>query len=352
MSYVEVLTDNGLTQEQWDNDIFMEYLGQTFMKRLMGKTERSVIQVDHRLEKAAGDAVTFGLAGQVEGGKVTGNNRGLGNEGSMEFYNQRVTVDNVRHLVKIQDVKMANQRVGFDILQKAKTGLKTKSSRDLDSSIIAALTDTSSGRVRGRYLYGAADSNWNATHATALQNIDNTADKLTVAMVNIAKRKAQVPVNATAKISPAILNLGSGMRDGVEEWFVVLVHPWAARDLTESDPSWKNAELNLPPSSKRTSPIFTGSSFLGARNGVLYHVVEDLPLISSTIQCSHNLLLGAQSGFVAWGQTSKFGEEPDDFGHEVSYENHEIRGIAKAVFNRTTEEDHGIVNVFSAAVAD
>jgi hypothetical protein len=79
---------------------------------------------------------------------------------------------------------------------------------------------------------------------------------------------------------------------------------------------------------------------------------ERLPLISSTVQCTENLLLGAQAAAVCWGQRSKFNEEEADFGHDVSYELHEIRGIEKLVFNRSTEEDHGVVHVFSAAVAD
>ena len=76
---------------------------------------------------------------------------------------------------------------------------------------------------------------------------------------------------------------------------------------------------------------------------------------TNSVQCAHNLLLGAQAGAVVWGQRSKFGEEFSDIGHDVSYETHEIRGVDKLYFTRTdgaTAEDHGMIHVFTAAVAD
>jgi N4-gp56 family major capsid protein len=351
LAFIEILTGNGLTVEQWENNIFKEYIGQLFWKHVMGKTPDSIIQVKNQLQKAKGDAITFGLRGRIQGGKVTGNNKGIGNEGTLDFYNQRVVVDNFRRLVKFKDVPMTEQRTMFNVMTEGKEALIEIFGEDTDDDITTALTDTSTGRVRGRYLYGAVDSNWNATHATALQNVDNTSDKLTVAMVDVARRKATNPVNAVAKIRPAKIKLG-GVNAGNEEWYVFLGHTFSMRDLMEDDASWKNAELNLPPNPQRTSPIFTGSTFKGARNGVLYHDYDRMPLVASTIQVSHNLLLGAQAGFMAWAQRAKFGDEPSDVGHDITFELHEIRNTTKAVFDRATPEDHGLVNVFAAAVAD
>jgi hypothetical protein len=73
---------------------------------------------------------------------------------------------------------------------------------------------------------------------------------------------------------------------------------------------------------------------------------------ASSIQVSHGLLLGAQAAAVVWGQRSKFGEESADLGHTKIYELHEIRGIQKLVFNRSTPEDNGVVHIFTSAVAD
>jgi len=348
MAYTEVLTDNGLTVEQWESGIFSEYLGQTFWSSMMGTSTNSVIQVKDDLMKGAGDAITIGLRSQLQGGKVTGNNKGIGNEGKIEFYNQRIVIDNVRHLIKFEDVPMTQQRTKFNVLNEGREALVEKNKWDLEDAITSALTDTSLGRVQGRYLYGATDGNWDTDHATALANVDDSADKLTTAMINIAKRKALLPTNAEAKVRPMRVNTG----ENVEEWFAFCAHTLAIRDLVDHDTVWKNAQLNLPPNGNKNSPLFTGSRFKGAYNGVLIYEYDGLPLIASTAQVSHNLLLGAQAGAVCWGQRSKFGEEESDIGHDISYETHEIRGISKLAFSRSTVEDQGIVNVFSAAVAD
>lgn len=352
MSYTEILTDHGSTVEIWDKEINHEYIGQTFMHRLMGKGTDKILQFKRQLSKTAGDAITFTLAGEQEGGRVDGNVKGIGNEGRQQYYNQRVTIDNVRFLHKIWDLPMTQKRVNFNVISEAKSALIRKNKKGMDEDVITALTTIGSERVRGRYLYGAADSNWNATHSTALTAVDGTNDMLTVAMVDIAKRKAQIPINATLKIQPSTVNIGNGMRDGVEEWMVFLGHTFCMRDLLTSDASWKNAELNLPPNPKRSSVLFTGSSFKGARNGVLYHEVEQLPLIASTIQVAHCLLLGAGAGYIGWGQMTKTNEEFEDLKHNITYETHEIRGIDKAVWNLSTTEDAGLINVFPAAVAD
>ena len=67
------------------------------------------------------------------------------------------------------------------------------------------------------------------------------------------------------------------------------------------------------------------------------------------IDVAHNVLCGAQAVSVAWGKRTNYKEDSDDYGHENGFAIDEIRGISKLVFNGV---DHGVVNLFSAAVAD
>ena len=351
MAYVEVLTGHSLTAEQWDEQLFATYIGQLQWKNFMGTSTGSIIQIKDDLTKKPGDAITIGLRGELQGGKVTGNSKGIGNEGSVDFYGRRIVIDNVRHLVKVEDIPMSQKRVGWDVLQQAKEALADKAAEDLDDEITIQLSDTATGRVRGKYLYGAADSNWNATHTTALTNIDNTADQLTTNMISLCKRKATLTSGgnlAQAKIRPMKVMKGKN----VEEWFCFHAHTLCIRDMVTNDAAWRNAQLNIPPQSNSDSPIFSGSWFKGAWDGVLIYDYERIQLVSSTVQVAHNLFLGAQAAAVVWGQRSKFGEEFSDLDHAVSYEQHEIRGVDKLAFDRSTVEDHGVVHCFSAAVAD
>lgn len=349
MAFVEVLTGNGVTVQQWDNQLFAEYLAQLWWKNWMGTSSSSAIQVKQNLMKQSGDALTIQTRGLLVGGKVVGNADGIGNEGLVEFFNHKIKVDNVRHLVRIDDIPMSQQRTNFDVLQASREALSEGAALDLDKEITLQLSDVTVGRVQGRYLYGSVDSNFDSTHATALNTIDNANDQLSVNMLGIAKRKAQIPTNALAAVRPIRIKNGKNF----EEWFMSVHHPFSIRDLVNNDSAWRNAQLNIPPQSNSQSPIYTGSSFKGAWNGVLIYEYERLDLItSSTINTAHGFLLGAQAAAVVWAQRSKFGEEFADLGHRVSYEQHEIRGVAKLAYNRSTKEDNGVIHVFSAAVSD
>ena len=353
MAFTEILTGNGLTVEAWENRIASEYIGQLWMKNIMGPSTDAVIQTKMDLTKQPGDAITVGMRSQLQGGYVTSNNKGVGNEGRVDFYSRRIVIDNTRHLVKFEDVPMSQKRVGWDLLNAGREALVEKSRIRLDEDMIVKLSDTAEGRVRGRYLYGAVDSNWNATHTTALTNVDNTDDKFTTNQARICKRKALIPVNAQIRVRPMKVKVGMNF----EEWYVLVSHPYCVRDLVDSDAAYRNAQLLIPPNANRDSPLFTGNSYRGSYDGILIYEYDRVQLISSTIQVAANLFLGAQAGAVVWGQMPKFGEEEFDVGHDVVYETHEIRGVDKLVYDRnsvdgTSNEDNGTIHLFSAAVAD
>lgn len=352
MSYVEILNNNGLTVTQWNDQVFTEYIGQTFWKPWMGTSSNSVIQVMEDLTKNPGDTIRIPLRGQMIGGKVTGNAKAKDNEGTVYFHYQAITVDNVRHVIKIEDIPMSQKRVTFNVLQQAKEALQDKASKDLDNEITIQLCD-STARGAGRHLYGATTSNYSATHATALANIDNTNDQLTTNVIDIAKRMATLATNSVQKIRPMKVVTGKDK----EEWYIFVGHTYAIRDLVNNDAAFRNAQLLLPVNTNKNSILFSGSAFKGSWNGVLIYEYEDIVLETNTnsVQCAHNLLLGAQAGAVVWGQRSVFNEEYSDLGHDVSYETHEIRGVDKLYFTRTdgqTAEDQGIIHVYTAAVAD
>jgi hypothetical protein len=359
VAYTEIVTSGNsavVAQEQWNDECHREYVGQLKFKFLMGTGEDAVIVVREDLTKKAGDAVTVRYASAQTGGVVRGNAKGEGNEGSMSFYAQRFLVDNVRSLHKIEDVPMTEKRVSFSVKNEMKYALTQKHAETLEDDMLAMLCDATSPRVRGRYLYGAADSNWNATHATALTNVDGTNDMLTGAIISAAKRKAVIKgTGVLNKIRPTKIKNGLAM----EEWFMFLGHTYAIRDLVNNDAIFRNNQLMLPPGSRDNSIYFSGSHFKGSHDGVLIYEYDRIPLVASTIQVCHNVLLGAKAGAVCWGQRTKFTDDDSlDYGHDYGAELHDIRNKLvigssnnlKSVYNAT--HDYGLVNVFTAAVAD
>ncbi len=357
MAYTEVLTGEDITNEQWEREIHREYIGQFKMKFLMGSGSNAVLQVKEDLTKKAGDAITVNYATQQAGGTVRGNAQGIGNEGKMDFHGQRFVIDNVRNLHKVMDIPMSEQRVSFGVLTEARASLTTKHAETMDDDIVLGLTDHEVGKVQGRHLYGALESNYSGTFSTALATIDATSDKLTSVMIGKAKRKAVIKgTEVTEKIRPT--KIMNGLQ--AEEWFMLMAHTYSIRDLVNDDAAFRNNQLLLPPGRNSDSLYFTGSHFKGSWEGVLIYEYDRMPLEtnSNSVQTAHNLLMGAQAGAIVWGQRTKFGEEFGDIKHNVSYELHDIRnrnGGASGSYNTKMirdSVDHGLINLFTAAVQD
>src|SRR5574338_447844 len=140
MAYTEILTAHDLTEEQWDSQIASEYLTANWFKNLMGPSSMAPIQVKMDLSKSAGDAITIGIRSQLIGGRVDGRTKGKGNEGRVEFYGQRITIDEVRHLVKFESVPMSKQRISWSLLNEGREALVEKSQIALEEDIINKLT--------------------------------------------------------------------------------------------------------------------------------------------------------------------------------------------------------------------
>lgn len=339
-----IQTTHGLSAEQWSSEVMGEYLGQNPFFNFMGSGSNSIIQVKEELTKSAGDAVTVQLRAKLSGAGVTGDTALKGNEEDLIFYDQKLTVDTLRHAVMLRG-EMSEKRVAFDLRNQAREALVDWASDKMRTDIIAALTDTSKGRDASRYVYGAAESNYNASHTTALATVDATNDKLTTDLISKAKRKAMLDGNR--KVRPFLLKQGNK----VEEVYVLFAHPYAVRDLLK-DQAFKDVNINIP-SNFGDSVLVHGQRYKGMWDGVMIFECAEMPVAAgagdTSIDVAHNVLCGAQAAAVAWGKKTNYKEDSDDYGHENGFAIDEIRGIEKLVFNNI---DHGVVNVFTAAVSD
>lgn len=354
MDFSQVLESHGSTMEQWQDEVQEEYLGQMFWFMFTGTTDNSIVHVSEKLGASGGTAVTTQIASEIKGGTIRGGGQiGVGNEGEMDFYPFRSTVDEVRQLVAFKDRKMSDQRVAFDILSRARPKLVEKMRWLTEHDITDALTDTSVGRVQGRYRYGSSEANWNVTEATAKANIADGTDDLSTGTIAKLSLKARNPINAHVIMRPWRVK-GMSMA-GSQEWYVLVAHDYAVDKLVMNDPLWNNSMLNIPPMSNGSNPIFTGTSFKGNYNGVLVYQWNNIPLESSTVQISHNLFLGAQAAVFNWAQHSEMSNEVSDHGHQHSFEINEIRGIKKVVWDRAsvdsniTNEDSGVIHYYTPA---
>lgn len=365
MAETGISTSHAVAEKKYSADAFLQYLSILHTAKYMGMDENAVIQVKEDLVKGKGDALTFNLLGALSGSGVTGDSTLEGNEESLSVYGQQVVLQQYRNAVREQG-QLASKRYPFDIADKFKPALlnwKAQNDEDrifeamgaVDGVAYASATtgqkDTWYSNNSDRVLYGATTTNYNATHATALTNVDSTTDVLNTAHLGLIKRIAKM---ASPKIRPIRLGEGSGA-----EVYVYFAHPYSTRDL-KADSNWVNAQKDAMPRGM-DNPIFTGA--LGMYDGVIVVETDKIVLLdnvgASSIDVAQNFLCGAQA--VLWAQGGIKGMQMKLTESEFDYENQLGCAIASmygcqqarfAVGASGVNKQHGIVTSFVAGVAD
>lgn len=337
--------------QKWLPTYLEEYVRASGFSKYMGKSQNNIIVTKSELIEN-GNQLNIPLVTRLTGSGVTGITTLDGAEEDLGNYNHQLTIDWLRNavLVNKKDVHDA----AFDIPMAAKSALKTWSSDKMRDGIIAALgsmtatvsyaaastaqKDTWTAANSDRVLFGKLVSNYNATHATALATIDNTDDKLTPALVSLAKRKAKT---ADPHIRPF------KTEDG-REYFVMFAGSLPFRDLKEHS-TMTQANREARPRDVESNPIFQDGDLI--YDGVIIREIPEIGVFTNgTINCSHSFLCGAQSVAVGWGQMPRIVVDPKkDYEFRTGIATEEYRGIEKLFFN---SKQHGVVTVYTAAVAD
>lgn len=373
----------GLTPQVWDDQFFVEYVRSNRFKSYMGTSPDNVIQVREQLSRRPGDRITFGSVRALSGG-VTGNTVLEGNETELDTRSMSVQISPLRNAVIVTD--WDDQKSVIDLRMAARPGLKNWSQERMREDIILALKsvpnaagamvswETATAAERNawlvansdRVLFGSAKSNGvSGVVATALATVDSTNDKLTPAVVSLAKRMAQT---ASPRIMP------TRTKDTDQEWFLMFCNPRSFRDLN-TDPVMQQANRDARPRDVEKNPLFAGGALVW--DSV---IIREIPELDAAIQAStgrlptnggilagagtagidvgFNFLCGAQALGAAWAQRLRSTTDVRDYGFRHGVGVQEIRGIQKLMFGKDPVTDtgtlvqNGVVTVFTSAVAD
>jgi N4-gp56 family major capsid protein len=357
----------GLTPLIWDSDFFTEYVRKNQFARYMGTTMGAMIQVREDLTRKAGDTVVFPTVRRLVGAGVSGNTVLEGNEEILNARSLNLVVSAFRHAVAVSD--WDEQKSVIDLREAAREALMVWELEKMRNDIITSLEAiTADNNVQVSYaaatagqrntwmvnnadrvLFGASKSNAvSGVMATALLTVDNTADKMTAAIVTLAKRIART---ASPRIRPISVN-------DDEEWFVMFMPSLPFRDLMQ-DPVIINT-LQYAWDRGRDNPLFTAGDIL--YNGVIIREIPEMPVIAGAgtggIDVAMSALCGAQALGVAWAQRMKSTTNTRDYNYMHGVGIQEMRGIGKLRFgtdptvDTTKPVDAGIVSIFTSAVAD
>lgn len=372
MAKTDVASTDAVAVKQFNDMAFREYIGQMRFKQYMGMDANAVVHVNEDLTKEKGDAITFNLRARLSGGGVTGNSTLEGNEEAMANYGHQVTVEQYRNGVRIP--LMSRKRTKYDLKVEAKSALTDWMAELVEDKIIAAhhtvngvaygsATETQkdqwSDDNEDRILYGESTANLDGSgglgsggndNSDSLAAIDATNDILNTEQISLAKRLAQ---QANPKIRPIRI-------EGGYEFYVLFAHTLCTRDLKNTT-EWQSAQREGMPRGVN-NPIFTGA--IGMWDGVIVVETERMPILAGvgdgSIDVAHNALCGAQAFLFAQAGTEgeqqvEIIEEHFDYKEDAGFAIRSVFEVEKALFNnlgQTNPKQHGIVSVFSAAVAD
>lgn len=330
-----------------------EYINGNQFRPFMGEAATNIIQMVMNTEKGAGDTIHIPFLDALDPAAArTGAQQVEGNEEDLVLASDSVTVDYIRHATKVEQHKMVDVRTPVRLLEQVRPMLADVAASRLRNDIIDACNVTATPN-RTRALFGAVDTNFNATFATALANVDGTADKLSVDMIRLAKMKAQNIASGSAgvlsrKIRPFKMKMANG---AISQMYVMFVDSVAAIHLqkeTEFKELRDSDRLN-----ELSAPYFDGSKYLGMVAGVLLYEIEELNRIESaaggagSTRVAHNLLCGAQAVAVGVADLGYFADETFDYGHH--------KGVCYAIIRGTKMlqwggVETGVVHVWSHGV--
>ncbi|MFN7834835.1 MAG: DUF4043 family protein [Burkholderiaceae bacterium] len=327
-----------------------EYINGNQFRPFMGEAPTNIVQTVMNTEKGAGDTIHVPFLDALDPAAArTGAQQVEGNEEDLVFASDSVTVDYVRHATKVELHKLVDVRTPIRVLEQLRPMLTDVAAQRLRNDIIDACGVTASPN-RTRALFGAVDTNYNAALATALQNVDNTADKLSVGMIRLAKAKAQNIASVSLgvvsrKIRPFKMKMANG---AVSQMYVMFVDSVAAIHL-KNDADFKDLRDDNR-TNELSTPYFDGSKYLGMVDGVLVYEIEELTRIesptggASSTRVAHNLLCGAQAVAVGVANLGYFAEETMDYQHHKGVCYAIIRGTKMLQWNGV---ETGVVHVWS-----
>jgi len=361
-------------------DITREYVRENLFSPYMGTDINSIIRLRHEL-RSGGQDMNIPIVTKLTGAGV-GADTLVGNEEAIDDYGMRLRVGWARNAVTTK--KSEEQKSAVDLFGEAKPLLSDWGKELQRDEIIAGLMalpsetlPTSDGvRVNGilyedatatqrntwnaansdRVLYGNGTSNYNATHATALGNIDTTNDKFVKATLKLFKRIAR---NASPKIKPFKVSDG-------REYYVAFAGTNTFRDISDSLETVNKDARAREGNGMDDNPLFQAGDLL--YDGVIIREVPEISAFTTNVWTSlltagnsssrvePVFLCGQQALAFGWGQMPRNTERTEtDYGFikgagiEMAY------GIEK-VFKKHPKSGSNLVQwgvatgFFSAAV--
>lgn len=372
----EVVLATASQRQSWVNKYFSEYVRDSRFLPFMSNgdiNKGGIFITRFELQNEAGKTINIPFIGRLKGAGVTGAQVLDGNEEALTNFNQAISVAWRRNGVRVP--KSESFMTEINLLNAAKDGLQTWESEQLRNDIIQALaafvtttagvtvnfgdsssTDRNASNAANsdRLLFGKLRSNYSATWATAIGNVDTTDDKFTYAALTLMKRMAK---SADPHIRPWKVEAMKG-----REYFVAFMGSRTFRDAAADTTiiSYNKDARAREGGGMDDNPLFQDGDLLV--NGVILREVPEIDDVLTAGTYSANgigngsadvrpvFLCGAGAVGIAWGQEpTPRTDYAKDYGFRPGVAIEELVGVKKISFNGV---NNGIVTGWFASASD
>jgi N4-gp56 family major capsid protein len=365
----EVALASALEKQKWINNYFQEYIRESGFSGYIGRSNNSIIIAKYELQEEAGKTINIPLITRLKSSGVTGSAVLDGAEEELGNYNCAITVDWRRNGVRVP--KSTSFKTEINLLDAARDALKAweaeKQRDDIIKAMLAVVTtgdttvnlgDSSAANRNAfaaansdRILAGKLVSNYSATWATMMGNLDTTDDKCTAAAMSLMKRLAKL---ADPHVRPFKSKIG-------QEYFVAFHGSRTFRDL-KADSTIATANRDARPRDVAENPIFQDGDLI--YDGVIHREVPEIDAIAQNTGGTYSLdaagaasadvrpvlMCGAQAVGIAWGQEPTPRTDMNkDYSFRPGVAIEELLGVKKLAFNGVQQ---GMVSGFFCAAAD
>ena len=348
----------------WSKSLAAEAYRMAWIGKFIGEGEDSLIQEKTDLKKSAGDNITCGLNVQMQGDGIEGDATLEGNEEALQFYDDNVRINQLRHATRIKG-RMTEQRVPYNLRRVSRDRLADWWAQRMDVAFFnhicgnTAQTDT---RFTAHNATIAPSTNRIIRAGNqATDQALTTADKFDLTYIDVARNYAE-----TASIANSTGPMIRPIRYEGDDYYVMFLHDDQVYDLRTSTSTgqWQDIQkASLMGGDVAGNPIFSGA--LGIYNGVVLHkasrVTQGVHSAAGTAVSNTRraVLCGAQSATIAFGSENgatrfTWVEEMFDYGNQFGVAAGCIWGMKKTKYipednSATNAEDFGTIVVSTYA---
>lgn len=202
MSKTAFATNNALTKEVWEEELFRDVTMEAVTPDWMSEGKDSFIQVKTNLTKSKGDEIIFGIRSNLTGAGVTSGQILEGNEEKLNTYDYSINLEQYRHAVR-DNGAMDRQRAMFSIDDESRDAIKTWGSEKIDALMISALLASPTYTLYRDGAAGTGAFSGTATQSTAKTALRAANSKLTPNFISALRVWAKTGQNGgTFRIRP------------------------------------------------------------------------------------------------------------------------------------------------------